>query len=184
MTVKERKVIYSAEIGLTSGETIEEEDMTGPVEEIILHRLPADMEKIFGIEVKTRILATQHSSLIIFFEAVFTGFSLIANYKNFHDSALLLKRHFERLIKSLSEQRFDKRLYSIIRFEYPYFSEHEHGISLSREDRYFSDEFPGLITLPTQRRDGFFYFLLVLSIVSLTIIGLLVYGAVVKTYFP
>ncbi len=145
------------------------------------------MEDIFGVKVRTEILSTRHGSLVIFFAAIFTGFNLVANYKSFHDSVLLLQRQGKRLVDSaLDEQYGDDSYYSDIEIEYPLFPEREHRVSLQEQLRSldFYNEIPDLITLPKQRRDGFFYFLLILSIISLAVIGLLVYGAVAKTYFP
>lgn len=82
-----------------------------------------------------------------------------------------------------------------VNIEYPTLPEPKYEILsrlFRRRERFFhefGEEFPDvypseLTTIRTQRRDGFFYFLLVLSIVSLMIIGVLVYGAMVKTYFP
>jgi hypothetical protein len=164
--------------------------------EIITDTLPFEMKKIFGIEVRTNILSTDYGSIILFFSAILTGVNLFANYKNLYDSIELIKEHTNRLIEKKLSIDYGKRFDVTTKIEYspypqPIFERFDKIFRRRRKDIDIPlEEFPELfyINVPAnygnRKRDGFFYFLLSLTIVLLIIVGILVYGAVIKTYFP
>lgn len=211
MRIGERKVIYSVEIDYsykrrekgyrlhhpkyerryeTNEKELDVEELENEIKKVIVFELPEDLRRIFGIKVKTELIGIRYGSLIFFLSAVFTGFNIVSNYKSFYDSVYLLKRHLSRLIEDLFETHYPEMLQVEIGIEYPSLPEPGYNIlkELSRKDEFFKEYIgsfqPDFEMTSIRRRDSFFYFLLILSIVSLIIIALLVYGAVVKTYFP
>ena len=73
--------------------------------------LPEELENIYGIKIKTRIIATRYDSLHLFFGAILTGYTLIGGYKSFLDSVDLIKRHANSILrKRFKEEWFFSRL--------------------------------------------------------------------------
>jgi hypothetical protein len=148
------------------------------VKTVIEQRLPSDLEELFGIQAEIRVRAF-----------------LIASYKDFFDSINLIKDHCSLLLRELLRDR-----YSHSSFNVNVFTKHPHlpdpyGESMDMPRRYLKKFGPELVEMlralgappappHRARRDGFFWFLLVLCALLLAALGLLVYAAVVKTYFP
>jgi hypothetical protein len=95
----------------------------------------------------------------------------------------MIRKQAHQLIDHELEERFEGGYHSIVEIEYPLFPEGRKYVIYPEED-YDRSLYYDTSVLSRQRRHGFFYYLLVLSTVSLAIIGLLVYGAVAKVYFP
>jgi len=163
--------------------------------EIIEITLPKDIESIFGIIIKTKILKKEYGSIIFFFSVLFTGYTLFSNYKGFYDSLELIKRQTSRLLKSGINSMYGDMFDVTTNIEFPSFSEPLYSKFVNRflkRSKHFEmllHEFPESLPLFYQhqnihpQRDGFFYFLLTTTIIFGIIIGFLVYGAVIKTYF-
>lgn len=156
--------------------------------EVIVEELPTDMIELFGLNVKTRIVGVRDGSLLLFFEAMLAGYNIISDYSGFYDSIKLIQSQCNRLLSDRLEQKFGDQFDIYVDITYPSIPEppdREFGRWIN-EWRHFGHMkeggFPPMFT--TGRRDGLFYFLAVLSAILLLIIGFLVYGAVVKTYFP
>lgn len=214
MNIGKKEIIISAEIKYTYNyrnkgfslspykhsknieNNIESEKVEKIAREIITDTLPFEMKKIFGIEVKTNILSTNYGSIIFFFSAVLTGVNLLANYKNLYDSIELIRKQTARLLMNRLSIDYGDRFEVSANIEYSSYSEplferfHKTFRRRSKHMDILLEEFPELIYMSSpfkygnRNRDGFFYFLLSVTIVLSIIVGILVYGAVVKTYFP
>lgn len=159
---------------------------------VISTDLPNELELIYGIKIKTRIITTRPGSLELFFGVLFTGYSLIGWYKSLLDSIDLIKRHGNRILSSKFKDRFDIKEWSIeIQSRYPSFEKLRsrrnlkellmHGDIDEFEDFFLSRTYE---QLPRKKRDGFFYYLIVANCILLIILGLLAFAAIQKTYFP
>jgi len=164
------------------------------IEHVVKDRLPDDLAKIFGVEAEIRVIACRFGSLTLFFGVVLSGIGLIASYRDFFDSIRLIREHCESLLKSLLKDKYRHRIFSAnVHIEYPRLRE-PHDLPL-RYMKYFGESDLGTIERMwaleepsvlrrTASRDGFFWFLLALCLLLLGALGVLVYAAVVQTYFP
>jgi hypothetical protein len=113
---------------------------------------------------------------------------LIASYRDFFDSIRLIREHCEFLLESLLEDKHRHRTFNAgVRIEYPRLRE-PHDLPLRYMKRFGMIESAWALEEPWMpprgpRRDGFFWFLLVLCLLLLGALGTLVYAAVVQTYF-
>lgn len=160
------------------------------VEHVIEHRLPEDLAEIFGIEAEIRVIACRFGSLTVFFGVVLSGIGLIASYSDFFDSIRLIREHGEFLLRSVLKEKYRRETFSAnVHIEYPRLRE-PYDPPL-RFMKHFGQLDPRLMELEAPwavsragRRDGFFWFLLVLCALLFGALGTLVYAAVVQTYFP
>lgn len=175
--------------------TVNSREIEKITQEIITDKLPDEMKKIFGIEIETNIISTDYGSIIFFFGVIIAGVNLLANYKNLYDSIELIKKQTTRLIKNKLSSKYGKRFDVNTEIEYSPYSKplpdrffkmfRKQGKSLD----FLMEEFPEFFYLfyPTKyinkNRDGFFYFLLSATIILAIMLGILVYSAVIKTYF-
>ena len=165
------------------------------VKEIISSRLPSDMAQIYGMTLRTRVITTKYGSLIVFFGVLLSGFTFIANYKGFFDSIHLIREHLGLLLTGRLRERFSDQLEISVSVEYPKLDdprEMRFPSELRRLFRHmpFEPEFSEafnfwqLMAHRPQRRDAFFWFLLLISLSLIGVVGVLVFAAVKKTYFP
>lgn len=163
------------------------------VERVIEDSLPADLEKLYGIKAEIRIHGCRYGSLSVFFGALFTGFGLIASYKDFYDSIHLLREHAELLLEALLGDRYPHHSFDVgvaikhprLPDPYDFYSPRRYWKMLGPELAETVWAFGGAArAAERQRRDGFFWFLLILCVVLMAALGLLAYAAIVKTYFP
>lgn len=164
-------------------------ELVEDVTEIINHRLPTDLANIFGIHAKTRIVATRYGSVTLFFGVLLSTFSFIASYRDFFDSIQLIREHAGMLLRGLVNEQYSGNLDVNVSVVQPRLEDprERHLPRLFRhfppdivEDLVRQGYFAGV---PGVRRDAFFWFLLLLTFLLLGVVGLLVYGAVVNTYF-
>ena len=108
----------------------------------------------------------------------------------------LIKKHCQFLINGLLDNKYTRDLAANVSIDYPvlnnprdmYFPKSLRrffggkGFGPGIEDYFL--ELSQLHGIQGTRRDGFFWFLLSLCIILLISVGILVYAAVVKTYFP
>jgi hypothetical protein len=163
------------------------------VERVIEHRLPSDLEELFGVEAEIRVRACRYGSLSVFFSVLLTGAGLIASYKDFYDSIQLIREHCALLLRELLQDRYPHRRFDVkVDLKHPHLSNPYDGYM---PQRYWKMRGPELTealwplgeppaALHRTSRDGFFWFLLVLCTLLLGALGVLVYAAVVQTYFP
>lgn len=140
------------------------------VENIILVQLPKELEQFFGLHIKTQVLGHTNGSITIFFSAVLGSYYFIANYKNFIEGAQLIRRHAERLITSRIHRKWDSRIDTNVNIEFP--SLDRYRDEEFRKEPYYSCCKPTLIAS------------LIANVILLSIIGAMVYSAVMKVYFP
>ena len=150
------------------------------VKNALISDLPRDMREIYGVEIAVEIKAIRYGSLIVFYGVLVAGLSALSRYKNLYDSIELIRKQSSTVLGAL-KQNYDEFNINIStaypRLPDPYDRHH------SMHHEMFIEEL-GIPSLPHTRRDAFFYFLLGWSILSLVVIGILVYAAVRKTYFP
>jgi hypothetical protein len=150
--------------------------------------LPNELDHLFGIKITVYIKGTRYGSLSVFFGVVLATYSVLSGYKGLYESINLIGDQATALLNPIVS-RYGK--YSVyVKSRYPALNnpdDWEHKI----EKYFFHPGGPRRLAaaLASQfdenhiRRDGFFYFLLVFSIIELAAIILLVYGAIAKTYF-
>jgi hypothetical protein len=156
-----------------------EEGFETAVQDALTKTLPRDMKEIFGVEISVDIKAVKHGSLTLFFGVIVAGLSALSRYKTVYDSIELIGQQAESVLESLRTRygQFNIGVQAVYpRLRDPFDRHHPLRHEMFLEEVGFS-------TAPQSRRDGFFYFLLIWSIISLFVIGALVYAAVIKTYF-
>jgi hypothetical protein len=157
--------------------------------DVITNELPTDMIELFGVNVKTKVVGVRDGSLLLFFEVVLAGFNIISDYSGFFDSIELIKSQCRRLLSMRLKDQFNEDFEIGVQTVYPSVPEPMHKEFRRWMDRWrhFPMEFYPEMGLPPvlggRERGGLFYFLVVSNIVLLLIIGILVYAAVLKTYF-
>jgi hypothetical protein len=145
----------------------------------LTNTLPRDMKEIFGMDISVDIKSVKHGSLTVFFGVVIAGLSAFSRYKSLYDSIELVRQQADAVLESLRERygQFNVGVQAV----YPRLQDPFDRHYPLRHEMFLEElEFPALSRSP---RDGFFYFLLSWNIISLLIIGALVYAAVIKTYF-
>jgi len=203
---KRREVMLSASIeyaqtkeqsGMRLGEKNQELDISSrrlqdEAKRVIEDRLPADLADLFGIDAKVEVRGCRFGSLIVFFSVLLSGYGLIASYKDFYDSIQLIKEHCNLLLRTVLRDNYPHHDFKVeVETRYPTLPNPHDLYSPSRYWKRLGlhpSELPWELwesAPPPQhaRRDGFFWFLLVLSTVLLGVLGVLVYAAVVQTYF-
>ena len=171
-------------------------DLVNDLHEIISNRLPVDLASIFGINAKLRIIKTKYGSVIVFFGVLLSGFTIISSYKGFYDSIQLIKDHCDMLIEALLRDKYSDKLNVSVSVDHPKLDD-PRELMLPRVlrhkfefGRFNPKEFPeallaanNMFGFKQSKRDSFFWFLLIFCIVLLGVVGVLVYAAVLKTYF-
>jgi hypothetical protein len=156
---------------------------------VIMTDLPHELDSIYGIKIKPRIIKIRSGSLQLFFAILLTGYTLIGGYKSFFDSVDLIKQHTKSLLIKNFKEKFNFNDWEItIESRYPSFKRFNMQNILKR--LIMKEDFEDFnlseldYNLPTKKRDGFFYYLLISNCILLVILGFLVYSAIQKTYFP
>jgi hypothetical protein len=178
-----------------SSNDLETEGMESEVRRILLSELPADIEEIYGFEVKTRLIAVRPGSIVVFFGAVVTALGIFSSYSDFFESIALIRKHAKMLLAARLAARYGGGYDVSVDVEYPRVPDPDDLLPGRRFRKmlggpFGSDEFAGALSWVgqaagggTQKRDGFFWFLLASTIVLAVLLGLMVAGAVWRTYF-
>lgn len=176
------EAILEAHIDYSDSRELTQEDsrIEATVVRTLTTDLPRDLERFFDLHVSIRIKGTRYGSLSVFFGVMVAGYGLLSGYKGLFESVELIRDQAEDLIASNLGQfgSLSVNVYA----RYPESPQ-------TTWDRLLGHRFPGYPSLvpvpqPTRpHRDGFFYMLLVLTILEGALIAALVYGAVAKTYF-
>ncbi len=160
------------------------------VQRILTDRLPAELEEIYGFEVKTRIIAVRRGSLVVFFGAAVAALGFFSSYSDFFESIALVKKHAKMLLHQQLEDRFGGDYDVSIEVAYPRIPDPDDFPPWRRARKMFGpelDEVLGASGWAAAGRpphgDAFFWFLLVSTVVLLALLGMLVGAAVWKTYF-
>jgi len=149
--------------------------------------LPRDLETIFDVNIDVQIKGTRAGSIIVFFGAVIAGVSALSRYKNLYDSVVLIQNQAPRVIQaalnapdkySVSVSAVDPSERSLEDPRHRWWRRHA-----PFPVEFLSDGFGADDSHAPNRRDGFFWFLLALCILEGVALGMLVYMAVLKTYF-
>lgn len=159
------------------------EELESDLTAIIKDKLPVKMRELYGVDVKVNIKKIEYGSISVFFGAVFQGIQIIASYKSFIDSILLLREHAHDLITHLMKEKYGRDFSVNVDVKFPRIDKHD-----TIRDYVYHEKFDrDLLQLYTKqhncKRDAFFWFLLVANIIMSVIIGAMSYGAITKTYF-
>lgn len=178
---RSEEVVFEARIDYADSDaslTEEDDRVEAAVYRALTAELPRDLSRFFGLEVSTRIRGTRYGSLSVFFSVFVLGYTVLSGYKGLFDSVELIRSQADELIESAlrgRNQRFSVNVYA----RYPQFSQRRWADRLLS-----SDEFPIAIGPPARSSlRGAFALLLLVAIIEALAIALLVYGAVMKTYF-
>lgn len=154
--------------------------------------LPSELRQIYGFETKMQVIAIRDGSLLVFFNVLVTGIGVFASYSDFFESIALVKKHagilLNRAIRPLVSLETDVSVST----EFPRMPNPDEIFWPRRlrkrmgpfAEELLSSGFPWTTNQPSPRRDGFFWWLLIMNIILLAIVGSLVGGAVKRTYFP
>ena len=154
--------------------------------------LPADLHRIYGLSVETRVIDLQEGSILLFFSAAITAVGFFSNYADFFESIGLVKRHAQILLERVTRVRFGPECNVSVMEQYPSLPNPNELVPWRKMREMFGPEVYELwrsapwfqsAGLGPSKRDGFFWFLLILNIVLLGVVGALVAAAVMKTYF-
>jgi hypothetical protein len=140
--------------------------------------LPKDLQIAFGMRVEINIKAVQSGSLIVIFGAILSTYEILSSFKDFSDSIQLIREEANKLIR-VAVRKFGSFDTNVL-VRYPKIKDDHDMMRRMRMDIEFQNAWRELYR---SRYDGFFYFLLVLCVIQFLIIALLVYGAVIRTYF-
>jgi hypothetical protein len=160
---------------------------------IVERELPRDMDEIYGLGVKTRVIAFREGSVILFFGAVMSAVGIFSSYNDFFESISLIKKHCRMLVDHLVKDRHGSDWQVQVEVEYPTVPEPRDLMPWRRLRHMFGPEaddvlqFSSWMQPPTgrsSRRDGFFWFLLLLNVLLVVAVALLVSAAVRRVYFP
>ncbi len=158
---------------------------------IIERELPNELSSLFDIEVQTKVLDTKYTSLTIFFGALIAAYPLIASYHDFAESVHLIKKHCYLLVDALDNSKYGHSLNKNVEVyyptlpdptDYPYrWMRHMFGHPGGEE----AFAFTALTQRPAAShvRDLFFWYLVVMNIVLMVLVGSLVYRSVISTYY-
>lgn len=153
----------------------------------ILKELPEDIAEIYDINIKTRIVAEREGSLVIYFGAAVTAYTLIGGYASFFNSLELIREHAVYLLEKAFLKEFPDRMdISISRQTH----RSDGRLFRMKEMELFFDEYASS-ELPHNRQKrgwmigrGFFLYLLIMNIALLAIVGVISYQAIKAVYFP
>ena len=204
MLRRKREVIFSATIEYkddekrhisrnSHGDETSFEKLDSEARKILCQELPSDLDKIYGIKADIRYIDSREGSLIVFFGAMITTYGLIANYKDFFESVRLIKEHGSRLLRTLERRLHIPDLSIYVKDEYP---ELPHPDSMRYHSRLkhlfhmFPPDIAEMIletgvygTNNHSKRDGFFWYLVIMNVILLIALCALVAAAVIKVYF-
>jgi hypothetical protein len=183
MEHRKNEIIFEAHVEYYDSDkmrlTLENREIEEIVKRSLSEDLPRDMDTLFGLNVDVRVIAAREGSLTVFFGAVILG---ISRYKSLYDSIKLIQEQGTRILEAALRNR--GRFSINVRARQPSMDSLEmSGVRWFRKHWPEPFDFRMTANEPFMSRDGFFYFLLVLCILEGMAIGLLVYKAVVKTYF-
>jgi hypothetical protein len=160
---------------------------------VIVSELPSDLRRIYGLNVESRVIEFQSGSVLVFFGAMISAVGFLSGYADFYESVNLIKQHTQLLIERLMRQRYGNDFDVSVVAKYPSLPDPEERFPGRRLRKMLGSEADEFLPVsawvqgsPGQgpRRDGFFWFLLILNILLLGTVAILVWGAVVRTYFP
>lgn len=162
------------------------EKLEGAVKAALKEELPKELEEIYNLKVKIEVLATRDGSLVAIFSAMVVAYGLISGYKDLWESVPLLRKHAAIVLHKVSKTfspdiEVDVELLKMP----PMPSRHRvfkvWGHANESGDFFASGFYPS--SSPDRRRDGFFWFLLVATVLLFSFLVALVSGAVIRTYF-
>jgi hypothetical protein len=125
---------------------------------------------------------------LIFFSAIVSGLGLFSSYAGFFDSVKLIKQHGKLLLERATRGYPGADFEISVVEQFPSLPD-PNDFGWRRIRKMFGPEadelWRGFMFAGRERsnRDAFFWFLLIFNILLLAALGILVEGAVVKTYF-
>ncbi len=161
------------------------------VRHVIESELPRELDELFGLTIETKVIAVREGSILIYFGAAIAGLATFSRYKGLCESVNLLKGQLGRLLHLLIEQKYPDDIQVNVNVEFPHLDSpgdwpwRWRKFMRDPEDEYMASMLVGGVDRPVRaKRDGFFWFLLVLCILETAALAALVWRAVTTTYFP
>lgn len=128
----------------------------------------------FRYDEEVQVQAVYEGSIEILFTVILNFLDLVGELKNLYDIVKLICELSERHINKKLSDRFGRHFkvdtYVIVPYEDRYLWHEENKMYMQRDNN-------------IEKRDAFFYYLLVANIVLLMIVAVLVFGAVKVVYF-
>lgn len=150
-------------------------DISDEAVRIINSDLKLELQKYTDISIKeVQVQAVYEGSIEIIYTVILSFLNLVSGLKDLYDAVRLISEISDRYINKKLSDRFGRHFkvdtYVIVPESKDYWRIEELGWN-RRVDR------------SVEKRDAFFYYLLVANIVLLVIVGVLVFGAVKAVYF-
>lgn len=175
---------------ITGGGDHQRPELESEVRNIVEHELPRSMRSTFEIDMETKVLDVRYGSLTVLFSAALKAYPLIASYRDFFDSVQLIKKHCAMLLAHLNGTSYANQLDINVDVYYPTLPD-PNDSPWRRFGRFFGPDSAELFAASSlfgtpragSHRDAFFWYLLVMNLVLIALVGSLVYRSVVSTYF-
>lgn len=156
-------------------EKVSYDDIANEAVSIINIELKPEQQKYMDIPIEeVQVQAVYEGSIEIIYSVVLGFLDLVGDLKDLYDAVRLIreisKRHINKKLSDRFGRHFKVDTYVIV----PDYKEHwrlEENVMAARRDS------------NVEKRDAFFYYLLVANIVLLIIVGVLVFGAIKAVYF-
>lgn len=158
-----------------SDERVSYTDISDEAIRIINSDLKPELQKYIDISIEeVQVQAVYEGSIEIIYTVILGFLNLVGGLKDLYDSVHLISEISERYIKKKLSNKFGNHFrvdtYVIAPREEDYWRfEKRHMVVRGNEEKL--------------QRDAFFYYLLIVNIVLLVIVGILVFGAVKAVYF-
>ncbi len=180
-------------LGGSSNDDFPTDHIESDLRQIVDADLPREMEDIYGLSVKTRVITVRDGSIVLFFGVMLSALGVFSSYSDFFESIALIRKHCKMLVDRLLRHRYSSDWLVTVEVEYPSVPDPNDIVPWRRLRRMFGPEADEMLHLSAwmqgpatgrTRRDAFFWFLLVLNILLLGAVGVLVASAVRRMYFP
>lgn len=160
------------------------EEVVSVIEKVIETKLPKIIKRNYGIEIEAKLLGHEKGSVIATISIALLGtYNFIAVYSDFVESLKVIQEQTRRLIHNElpvgKYMIFSKTDYVMISRDHDW----NEPRSIFKKVKISENNNEDLNVIVRNKRDGFFYFLLVSTILLFIAIALLVYKAVQTMYF-
>lgn len=187
MTKKDKKFLCSVEINLyddmyydfrlsnTNPIWKQKENVTTPedikneVVGILQSDLPERCKAYFDTPVEVNVKGSHDGSIVVVFDVIVKAIEFISGAKDAYDVAALIRNITVKLIEKRLDKKYGRGTFLVYGRNHNY----------REKDIYH----PEVREVHFVNNNGFFWYLLISNIVLVICIFLLVYGAVMKTYF-
>jgi hypothetical protein len=143
------------------------------------------MKKVHKKNIKIKKIHREDGSLILYFNVAIGSYYLIANYKNFIEGLILIRRHGKQIVDRVLKD-CPGYLSADVNYEYPIeISDNDHdairqhaGVMQMTDNSYCSD-----LEWCSKLGRYFFQYLVISNFALICLLGILVFKALVKMYW-